>query len=105
MTVSPLDFVQTRWPVLIAAICALSAMVALLCWHPSQLWLVYVMATAFTCWNVRAYAKGKRLQVSPGLSAQANDSMARRRTMLACSICLYLLFTALAVYSGLSTAN
>ncbi|MDR0216294.1 MAG: hypothetical protein LBJ15_20170 [Comamonas sp.] len=96
LTPSP-DFVQARWPLLIAGICTLAAMTALVSMPGAHFGLIYAIATAWSCWAIHAYAKGKRFHVSPGLYAAADDSQRRRRIMLGISICMHLGFTALLI--------
>lgn len=95
------DFVQLHWPKLIAALLVWSLAVAAMFWRPSQLWVVYAIATAWTSWNIQAYARGKAFHVSPGLYAEAEDSLSKRRLMLGISCVLHLSFTALAAYNYL----
>ena len=97
----PQDFVQRHWPWLIGFLCTYSVMVMLLFWQASLSWLIYALATLWTAWEILAYGKGQSFHVSPGLSAQADDSMLRRRALLATAICLHCGFTALAVYGRL----
>lgn len=97
----PQDFVQRHWPWLIGFLCACSVLVAVLFWQASQSWLIYALATLWTAWAIRAYGKCQSFHVSPGLSAQAGDSMLRRRVLLGASICLHCGFTAIAVYGRL----
>ena len=93
----PQDFVQRHWPWLIGFLCAYSVMVALVFRQTSQLWTVYALATLWTAWTIRAYARGQSFHVSPGLSAQADDSMLRRRVLLGTAICLHFGFTLVAI--------
>ena len=97
----PQDFVQRHWPWLIVSLCAYSVMVAVLFWQASQAWLIYALATLWTAWTIRAYARGQSFHVSPGLSAQADDSMLRRKVLLGTAICLHFGFTAVAIYGYL----
>ncbi|WEE78732.1 hypothetical protein [Comamonas testosteroni] len=97
----PQDFVQRRWPWLIVSLCACSLVVALAFRQTSQLWTVYALATLWTAWTILAYARGKSFHVSPGLSAQADDSILRRRVLLGTAICLHFGFTVAAIYGHL----
>lgn len=97
----PQDFVQRHWPWLIGFLCTYSAMVLLLFWQASLSWLIYTLATVWTAWAIQAYGKGRSFHVSPGLSAQADDSLLRRRVLLGTAIGLHCGLTALAVYGRL----
>lgn len=97
--IANLDFVQARWPLLIAGICTLAAVTALVSMPGTHFGLIYAIATAWTCWAIHAYAKGKRFHVAPGLYAAADDSQRRRRIMLGIAICMHLGFTALMIGS------
>ena len=99
------DFAQARWPLWIACLCALSVVAALVAqpsWHFA---MVYTIATAWTAWNIHAYATGKRFQVAPGLHAAADDSPKHRRIMLGISLCMQLGFTALMLSRLLPAAS
>ena len=89
------DFVQTRWPLLIAGLCALSLVAALVAQPTAHFAMVYAIDTAWSAWSIYAYATGKRFHVAPGLYAAADDSQKHRRIMLGICLCLYLGFTAL----------
>lgn len=97
--IANLDFVQARWPLLISGICTLAAVTALVSMPSTHFGLIYAIATAWTCWAIHAYAKGKRFHVAPGLYAAADDSQKLRRIMLGIAICMHLGFTALMIGS------
>lgn len=96
-TVKAPDLVQARWPLWIAGICLLAGAVALLSGASANANGVYAIATAWTCWAIRAYAKGKRFHVAPGLYAAAEDTQKHRRVMLGICLCMFLGFTALII--------
>lgn len=105
MQMPPQDLIQRHWPQFIMVLLAYSLAVTAMFWRPSSLWLVYAIATVWTCWDIQAYARGKTFHVSPGLSAHADDSLSKRRLMLGLSFCLHLAFTAVAAYNFLYEQN
>ena len=77
----------------------LAAVTALVSMPGTHFGLIYAIATAWTCWAIHAYAKGKRFHVAPGLYAAADDSQKLRRIVLGIAICMHLGFTALMIGS------
>ena len=93
------DFFQAYWKLLASAVLILSGLIAIFFIYSPVLFLVYCLAAAWTSWDIYAYAVGKRFHVAPGIWADADDSLERRRNVLALSLVLYLCFSALVIYN------
>ena len=92
-----LDFVQARWPLLIAGLCLASAVAALLVLPGLHFGLTYALMTVWASWAIYAYAKGKRFHVAPGMYAEADASQKHRRVMLGTCIFMHLISSALLI--------
>ena len=92
-----LDFVQARWPLLIAGLCVASAAAALLVVPSMHVGLTYALVTVWTSWAIYAYAQGKRFHVAPGMYAEADASQKHRRIMLGTCLFMHLVSSALLI--------
>ena len=92
-----LDFVQARWPLLIAGLSLASAAAALLVVPSMHFGLTYALMTVWASWAIYAYAQGKRFHVAPGMYAEADASQKHRRLMLGICLFMHLVSSALLI--------
>ena len=92
-----LDFVQARWPLLIAGLSLASAVAALLVMPGMHFGLTYALVTVWTSWAIYAYARGKRFHVAPGMYAEPDASQKHRRVMLGTCLFMHLVSSALLI--------
>ena len=92
-----LDFVQARWPLLIAGLCVASAVAALLVMPSMHFGLTYALMTVWASWAIYAYAQGKRFHVAPGMYAEADASQKHRRLMLGTCLFIHLISSTLLI--------
>ena len=100
-----LDFVQARWPLLIAGLCITSAVAALLVVPSMHFGLTYALMTVWASWAIYAYAQGKRFHVAPGMYAEADASQKHRRVMLGTCLFIHLVSSALLISNVFSRAT
>ena len=92
-----LDFVQARWPLLIAGLCLASAVAALLVVPGLHFGLTYALMTVWASWAIYAYAQGKHFHVAPGMYAEADASQKHRRLMLGTCLFIHLISSTLLI--------
>ena len=93
------DLIQRHWQWIVVAMALAALLLMLFVQRSSFQMLIVALASALTGWNVRAYAAGQRFHVAPGVWAQADDPLSRRRWVLAISLLLYICFVGLFIYS------